>query len=59
MKAAIAGGVEWVYRRYRSADDPARAALARELRDARWPRAVRGASVDADTYLWMLEQSIA
>ncbi|AJX35159.1 hypothetical protein [Burkholderia oklahomensis] len=59
MKAAIAGGVEWVYRRYRSADDRAKAALADELRDARWPRAVRGASPETDTYLWMLEQSIA
>lgn len=59
MKAAIAGGVEWFYRRYRSADPVAQAALADEWRQARWPRAVRGTSADSDTYLCMLEQSIA
>ncbi|WP_186267933.1 hypothetical protein [Burkholderia gladioli] len=59
LKAAIASGVEWCYRRHRSADAAARAALADEWRAARWPKAVRGSGTDSDAYLWMLEQSIA
>ena len=59
LKTAIASGVEWCYRRHRSADALARAALADEWRAARWPKAVRGSGTDSDAYLWMLEQSIA
>jgi len=58
IKTAIAGSVEWTYRRYRSADSLQQPGLAEQLRSAPWLRAVQGASPDTDTYLWMLNESI-
>lgn len=58
IKAAIAGSVEWTYRRYRSADSLQQPGLAEQLRSAPWLRAVQGVSPDTDAYLWMLNESI-
>lgn len=58
MKAAIASVAEWTYRSYRRASAMQQAANAEELRSAAWLQTAQGVSVDADAYLWMLDQPI-